>query len=239
LQTADNKPNTNFTCTGLQATNRVIIRAALKTWRLFADCFLACNLVCMLLYYYMKNKLFSPRSNYNVPNIHTNNNSNSSPGPLITFSKLLLQILIVSLVLLVVPGCASTKRLFNVSNIDITLKAAKDVNIDNNGIPTPIAVKFYELTEIKDFRSADFATIYNDEQSSFGKYIVKRDEFELKPGEEREIDRVAKRNTRYIGIVAAYNDVDNAKWRTIISIRKDGTDLVVHLGKTGMWASKY
>jgi len=174
-----------------------------------------------------------------VPNIHTNNNSNSSPGPLTTFSKLLSQILIVSLVLLVVPGCASTKRLFNVSNIDITLKAAKDVNIDNNGTPTPIVVKFYELTEIKDFRSADFATIYNDGQSSFGKYIVKRDEFELKPGEEREIDRVAKRNTRYIGIVAAYNDVDNAKWRTIISIRKDGTDLVVHLGKTGMWASKY
>ena len=113
------------------------------------------------------------------------------------------------------------------------------MNVNNNGTPTPIVVKFYELTEIKDFRNADFATLYNDEQSSIGKYIVKRDEFELKPGEEREIDRVAKRNTRYIGIVAAYNDVDNTKWRTIISIRKDGTDLVVHLGKTGMWASKY
>jgi len=128
---------------------------------------------------------------------------------------------------------------FGVSNIDITLKAAEDVNVDQSGTPTPVVVRFYELTDIQNFRKVDFASLYNNEQASVGKHIVKRDEFELKPGEEREIDRVAKRNTRYIGILAAYNDVDNAKWRAIISIQKDGTDLVIHLGKTGMWASKY
>lgn len=146
--------------------------------------------------------------------------------------------LIISLVLLLASGCASTKRTFGISNIDITLKAEEDVNIDQTGNPTPVVVRFYELREIQDFRKADFNSLYNNEQISVGKHIVKRDEFELKPGDEHEIERVAKRDTRYIGILAAYNDVDNAKWRAIISIHKDGTDLVIHLGKKGMWASK-
>lgn len=112
------------------------------------------------------------------------------------------------------------------------------MNIDQSGTPTPVVIRFYELTDIQGFRKADFNSLYNNEQSTVGKDIVKKDEFELKPGDEREIERVAKRNTRYIGILAAYNDVDNAKWRAIISIHKDGTELVIHLGKTGMWASK-
>ncbi len=113
------------------------------------------------------------------------------------------------------------------------------MNIDQTGNPTPVVVRFYELRDIQDFRKAEFNSLYNNEQTSVGKHIVKRDEFELKPGDKREIERVAKRDTRYIGILAAYNDVDNAKWRAIISLHKDGTDLVIHLGKKGMWASKY
>ncbi|WP_455219712.1 type VI secretion system lipoprotein TssJ [Kaarinaea lacus] len=147
--------------------------------------------------------------------------------------------LIICLVLLLASGCASTKRFFGISNIDITLKAEDDVNIDQTGNPTPVVVRFYELRDIQDFRKAEFNSLYNNEQTSVGKHIVKRDEFELKPGDKREIERVAKRDTRYIGILAAYNDVDNAKWRAIISLHKDGTDLVIHLGKKGMWASKY
>ena len=148
-------------------------------------------------------------------------------------------LLFISLLLLVISGCASTKRLFGISNIEITLKAAENVNIDGAGNPTPLTVRFYELKDIQEFRKADFASLYNNEQATIGQYIVKRDELVLKPGDEHEIERVAKRDTRYIGIVAAYNDVDNAKWRAIISIRKDGTDLVIHLGKTGIWASRY
>ena len=148
-------------------------------------------------------------------------------------------LLLISLLSFVASGCASTKRMFGISNIDITFKAAKDMNIDSAGNPTPLVVRFYELKEIQDFREADFASLYNDDQAIIGQHIVKRDEFELKPGDEHEVERVAKRDTRYIGIVAAYNDVDNAKWRAIISIRKDGTDLVIHLGKTGIWASRY
>lgn len=174
-----------------------------------------------------------------MPHIYTQKISTARNRPQTPLTGSLPLFLIIFLVLLIANGCATTKRVFGVSNIDITLKAAEDMNIDQSGTPTPVVVRFYELTDIQDFRKVDFATLYNNEQASIGKHIVKRDEFELKPGDIHEIDRVAKRNTRYIGILAAYNDVDNAKWRAIISIHKDGTDLVIHLGKTGIWASRY
>lgn len=137
-------------------------------------------------------------------------------------------------------GCAATKRALGFSNnLDITLTATDDVNINSSGDPSPILIRFYELREIQDFRKAGFESLFNNDQSVIGKHIVKREEYELKPGEQLSVVRVAKRDTRYIGIIARYNDVKNVKWRAIISLHKDDTDLIMHFGKSGMWASKY
>jgi type VI secretion system protein VasD len=139
-----------------------------------------------------------------------------------------------------VSGCSTTKRALGmVSKIDITIKAKKDVNPDAQGNPSPVLVRFYELSAVDNFRTADFAALVNNEQTAIGNEIIERDEFELKPEEHRSFVRRVKPDTRYIGILAAYHNAANIKWRAVLSLNTDGTTaLVVYLGKSGMTVSK-
>jgi len=137
-------------------------------------------------------------------------------------------------------GCSTARKTLGlVNNIDISIRATKDVNPDAQGTPSPIMVRFYELTAVDNFRQADFATLINNEQATIGKDLVRREEFELKPEQNRNIVRKAKRGAKYIGVVAAYHNTANIKWRAVISLNPDGTtELVLHLEKAGMGVSK-
>ncbi|WP_455207904.1 type VI secretion system lipoprotein TssJ [Kaarinaea lacus] len=155
-------------------------------------------------------------------------------------NKVCYLLLLLGLLAFLTSGCSTARKTLGlVNNIDITIKAEKDVNPDANGNPTPVLVKFYELSDIEAFRNADFTALMNNEQAAIGKTIVRREEFELKPEEHRSIVRRAKKGVRYIGILAAYQNVTNIKWRTIVSLNPDGTtEFVLHLEKTGMTVSK-
>lgn len=138
-----------------------------------------------------------------------------------------------------VTSCSSTKKALGLVNkIDITIKADKDVNPDAHGNPSPVRVRFYELSDAANFRKADFASLLNNDQAAIGDQNLGREEFELKPEALHTIARGVKPDTRYLGIVAAYHNVDKIKWRAIISINTDDTTVaVVNLGKTGMTAA--
>ena len=176
-----------------------------------------------------------------MPDIIKKNRSLTDPVKTIAKAeKAFCFILICMLLTTLVAGCSTTRKTLGlVNNIDISIRATKDVNPDAQGNPSPIVVRFYELTATENFRRADFATLFNDEQATIGEDIVRRDEFELKPEQNRNIVRKAKRGTKYIGVVAAYHNVANIKWRAVISLNPDGTtELVLHLEKTGIGVSK-
>jgi type VI secretion system protein VasD len=137
-------------------------------------------------------------------------------------------------------GCSTARRTLGlVNNIDISLRATPDVNPDAQGNPSPILVRFYELSAAEAFRQADFTTLFNNEQAAIGKDLVRRDEFELKPEQNRNIVRKAKRDAKYLGVLAAYHNTANIKWRAIISLNPDGTtELVLNLEKTGITVSR-
>lgn len=145
-------------------------------------------------------------------------------------------LLFVALMGTFLAGCTATKRMLGLTNkIDISIKASKDVNPDAQGNPSPIVVRFYELSTAVDFRKADFAALFDNEQATIGKDIIRRDEFELKPEQTRNIARKAKDETKYLAVLAAYHNTANIKWRAIMSINSEGTArMALLLGKSGI-----
>ncbi len=110
------------------------------------------------------------------------------------------------------------------------LAASYGVNPDPNGRPSPLVVRLYELRERDAFDSADFFTLYEQDVIRLETDIVVRDEFELKPGERREILRELHPQTRFLGALAAYRDLDMAEWRAVVEVR---------LGKKNAFAFRF
>ncbi|RCU52741.1 MULTISPECIES: type VI secretion system lipoprotein TssJ [Corallincola] len=100
----------------------------------------------------------------------------------------------------------------------LNFHVADDSNPDAKGRPSPVVVKVYELSSRTVFDSQDFFTLYDEPESVLGPDLLVKDEFEFEPGAVSEFKMKINPNVRYAGVLVAYRDIENAKWREVIEI---------------------
>ncbi|UJF20480.1 type VI secretion system lipoprotein TssJ [Shewanella sp. OMA3-2] len=132
------------------------------------------------------------------------------------------QIFIVSL-LLVNSGCKTINAVVPAST-DITFQASADINPDINLRPSPVVVKIFELSSRTIFDTQDFFTLYENAESVLGPDLIRKDELELQPSEIREYPMSLGHNTRYVGVIVAYRDIDSSRWRSVVAVDPTGYD---------------
>jgi type VI secretion system protein VasD len=116
--------------------------------------------------------------------------------------------------------------------VEASFETSEFVNPDPKNRASPIIVVFYELSSVGNFESADFFALYEQDEEVLGKDLQARDEIQLIPGEMRSIERELKDETRYVAVIAAYRDIENANWRSSIEVElNETTPVVVKLEK--------
>ena len=108
----------------------------------------------------------------------------------------------------------------------ITVNASSAVNPNANNRPSPVVVRLYELKAPAQFESADFLSLYDKDQAVLGADIVVRDEFVLAPGEKKVITKPLAADTKFIGVVAAFRDLERARWRALVPLQPNKNNLV-------------
>jgi len=120
-----------------------------------------------------------------------------------------------------------------VSSIKASLHADKALNPDLNGRPSPLVVRLYELKSLSVFNNADFFNLFEQDVALLGDELQMRDELAFQPGETKTLERDLRVDTRYIGLIGAYRDIENARWRDSIEVDGD-LELVIELGAKGI-----
>lgn len=113
-------------------------------------------------------------------------------------------------------GCGGEQDETTVMNAYIA--ASTKVNPDFDGRPSPIVVRIYELKSRNLFDTADFYDMYSDEKAILGDEFLRRTEHQIRPGDVLPVDIELREDTRYIGVLAAYRDVNEAKWRDSVAV---------------------
>lgn len=127
--------------------------------------------------------------------------------------------LLVIAVLLGLAACASKpKPPPPPSIVKASLDAQPSVNPDVKGRASPIIVRVYELKSVAAFNSSDFFSLFEREKETLGAELVEREEFQLQPGEKRQFDKQLQPETRYVGVVAAFRNLEKAQWRASAAI---------------------
>jgi type VI secretion system protein VasD len=126
-------------------------------------------------------------------------------------------------------GCSS------VSTVEAKLHADKKLNPDLNGRPSPLVVRVYELKSLSVFNSADFFNLFEQDVALLGEDLQMRDEFAFQPGETKSLERDLRIDTRYLGIIGAYRDIENARWRNSVKVEPDeDLELIIKFGAKGI-----
>jgi type VI secretion system protein VasD len=96
--------------------------------------------------------------------------------------------------------------------------AAAGLNPSVTQRPSPLRLRLYELKSATAFNQADFMALYQQDQTALGADLVAREEFVLQPGESKPLTRALAPETRVIGFVAIYRDLERAVWRTSVNV---------------------
>lgn len=122
------------------------------------------------------------------------------------------------------------------TKIIATYEAASDMNPDDEGRASPLVVRIYELKSLSVFDNADFFSLYDDDKTVLEQDLVRSEEMEFVPGQSiEEWERELQEETRFVGILAAYRDIENAKWRASVETPSQETvEVIVRFERLGI-----
>ncbi|MEP6721607.1 MAG: type VI secretion system lipoprotein TssJ [Variovorax sp.] len=128
------------------------------------------------------------------------------------------------LVALALAGCAAKPPV--VTPVAMTVAAGSDANPDARGRASPLTVRVYALKSAGPFEAADFFSLFEKDTATLGAELVQREEMLLRPGESKKIEMTLPADAKAIGVMAAYRDLDRARWREVRAV-EPGKPLVL------------
>lgn len=136
-------------------------------------------------------------------------------------------IILAAAVQLLAAGCAAKPPFLSPTEVNGTLQASADLNPSVSRRPSPLLVRVYELKTAAAFENADFVSLYQRDQAELGAEMVGRDEYVLNPGDARAFSKVCGPDTRFLGVLGAYRELDRARWRSVVPIEANRTQRVL------------
>lgn len=113
-------------------------------------------------------------------------------------------------------GCASPPPKPTI--VKATIESGSAVNPDARGRASPVVVRVYELKTLAAFSQADFFTLYERDKETLGADLLSREEYQLMPGESKQLTRTIQAEGKHIGVMAAFRDLEHAQWRANVMI---------------------
>ena len=117
---------------------------------------------------------------------------------------------------LMASGCSSAPKPTAVSG---NIEASAGLNPSVTQRPSPLLLRIYELKSAAAFNQADFMSLYQADQATLGAELITREEVMLQPGETRPFEKKLSVDTRFVGVVAAYRNLEQATWRSIAAVQ--------------------
>jgi len=99
-----------------------------------------------------------------------------------------------------------------------TIKADQASNPNLKGEASPIMVRVYELRSPAAFSGADFFSLFDNESATLAGDLVGREEYGLRPAETQPYQRQLQPDTKFIGVAAAFRDLEHSRWRQVVPV---------------------
>lgn len=121
---------------------------------------------------------------------------------------------------ILLTACASSPR---PTVVVMYIQAAADLNPTAGGQATPVRVRLYELKNGAVFSRADYFSLVDATSKTLSTDLVAQDEMLIQPGQQLTLERTLDEQSRLLGLVVSYRELDRAVWRQVVSIPSNET----------------
>ena len=147
--------------------------------------------------------------------------------------------ILVLLSLAVLAGCQAVYSTFPPSTT-LHFRVASDINPDLDNRPSPVIIKVYELASKTVFESQDFFALYDNPEATLRTDLLKKDELVFEPGQRNEYRMTLQPATKAVAVIAAYRDIEGARWRAVVDVKPTGyDDFYVYVDKLAVYIREH
>jgi len=97
----------------------------------------------------------------------------------------------------------------------VRIEPAEMINPDSSERASPVVIRIYELSSSGAFKDADFFKLYDDADDVLGNDLISVEDMVVRPGQVHHHMMRLSSDTRYIGVMAAFRDIQSAQWRVV------------------------
>lgn len=131
-----------------------------------------------------------------------------------------------------IAACSNTSLNPFSTKIDATIIVSANANMDRRGRASPIVIRVYELKSKAAFQNPDFFALFDQEANALGDDLLAREQYELAPNRQKRITKKLHQDTRFIGVVAAFQEIGRARWFDIHELKSHRKNKVtIKIGK--------
>ncbi len=139
------------------------------------------------------------------------------PKPLRWFSAVLIGVTL--------AGCAEIPFIKpDPTLVEAKIVASPQANPDSRKRPSPVVVRVYELKGRAQFDAADFISLFERDKDVLGSDLIARDEFVLKPGETKDLNRQPQAEAKFLAVLVGFRDLEKARSRAIAAVEANKTN---------------
>lgn len=151
-----------------------------------------------------------------------------------SLSQLVITVVSLLFLSILLSGCAGrTSVSFGVHFI-----SSIHLNPNSKGDPSPIQVRYFELTSPTSFENSSYFALNDPHNSELQQDLLALGEVSLAPGEEKQLSKKLNPATRYVGFVAGYRDINQSQWRAIVEVKAHhSADYMVRLNRNTITVS--
>ena len=147
--------------------------------------------------------------------------------------------LVVGLCSLILVGCQAVYSTFPPST-KLHFRVAADINPDFDNRPSPVIIRVYELASKTVFENQDFFALYDSPETVLRTDLLKKDELVFEPGQRNEYRMALQPATKAVAVVAAYRDIEGARWRAVVDVKPTGyDDFYVYVDKLAVYIREH
>ena len=118
--------------------------------------------------------------------------------------------------MLLVSGCASKP-----THIELEITSAKEINVDENNVSSPLMLVFYELSSADKFAKYNYWDIIDNSGEKLQDDIISQTKYPILPNEEQVYKIVFDSKAKFLGIIAKFRDIKESNWRYVINLEQD------------------
>lgn len=137
--------------------------------------------------------------------------------------KIITHIFFSFLLIIILTNCSSSPPL-SLPTLTISLNAHSYLNSDNSKNSYPVLITFYQLNEPTLFENADYFSLLDKADKILSGSLIRKHEVEVRPNEELKKEISLSPEANYVGIFAAFRDIEKSHWKEIIDLGKEPID---------------